>query len=63
MDGLDVVTAQAILAEIGTDMSAWPTEKHFASWLGLCPDHRISGGKVLRRRTRQVVNPAATALR
>ena len=63
IDGVDVVTAQAILAEIGTDMSAWPTEKHFASWLDLCPDHRISGGKVLRRRTRQVVNPAATALR
>jgi transposase len=63
IDGIDVVTAQAILAEIGTDRSAWPTEKHFASWLGLCPDHRISGGKVLRRGTRQVVNPAATALR
>jgi transposase len=44
-------------------MSRWNTEKQFASWLGLCPDNRISGGKVLKRGTRQVVNRAATALR
>jgi hypothetical protein len=44
-------------------MSRWKTEKHFASWLGLCPDNRVSGGKVLKRGTRQVVNRAATALR
>ena len=45
------------------DMNRWKTEKQFASWLGLCPDHRISGGKVLKRGTRHVVNRAATALR
>lgn len=44
-------------------MSRWKTEKHFASWLGLCPDNRTSGGKVLKRGTRRVVNRAATALR
>jgi hypothetical protein len=44
-------------------MSRWKTEAHFASWLGLCPDNRISGDKVLRRGTRHVVNRAATALR
>ena len=44
-------------------MSRWNTEKNFASWLGLCPDNRVSGGKVLKRGTRQVVNRAATALR
>jgi transposase len=44
-------------------MSRWKTEKHFASWLGLCPDNRVSGGKVLKHGTRQVVNRAATALR
>ena len=59
IDGINVVTAQAILADTGTDMSAWRTEKHFVSWLGLCPDHRISGGKVLQRGTRKVISRAA----
>jgi transposase len=63
IDGIDVVTAQAILADTGADMTAWRTEKHFVSWLGLCPDHRISGGKVLQRGTRRVVSRAATAFR
>jgi transposase len=45
------------------DMSRWKTEKQFASWLGVCPDNRISGGKVLKSGTRHVVNRAATALR
>ena len=38
-------------------------EAHFASWLGLCPDNRISGDKVLGKGTRHVINRAATALR
>jgi transposase len=63
VDGLDVQTIQKIISEVGTDMSPWRTEKHFGSWLGLCPDNRISGGKVLKRGTRKVVNRAATALR
>jgi len=63
IDGIGPVTAQIILSEIGTDMSPWPSEKHFASWLGLCPDHRISGGRVLGRSTRPVVNRARHALR
>jgi hypothetical protein len=63
IDGIDVVTAQTILADTGADMSAWRTEKHFVFWLGLCPDHRISGGKVLKRGTRKVVSRAATAFR
>ncbi len=57
------VAAQVILSEVGTDMSRWRTEKHFASWLGLCPDHRISGGKILGRATRPVVSRARNALR
>jgi transposase len=61
--GLDVQTVQTIISEVGVDMSRWKTEKQFASWLGLCPDNRISGGKILKRGTRQVVNRAATALR
>jgi transposase len=63
IDGIGPVAAQVILSEVGCDMSRWPTEKHFASWLGLCPDHRISGGKVLGRSTRPVVSRARNVLR
>ena len=60
IDGIDVMVAQTLLTEVGLDMSKWKTEAHFASWLGLCPDNRISGDKVLSRGTRRVVNRAAT---
>jgi transposase len=63
IDGIEVQTAQTIVSEVGVDMSRWKTEKHFTSWLGLCPDNRTSGGKVLKRGTRHVVNRASTALR
>ena len=63
IDGIDVQTAQTVISEVGVDMSRWTSEKQFASWLGLCPDNRISGGKVLKRGTRHVVNRASTALR
>src|SRR5207244_6547415 len=60
---LEVQTVQTIISEVGVDMRRWKSEKQFASWLGLCPDNRISGGKVLKSGTRHVVNRAATALR
>ena len=63
IDGIDVMTAQTLISEVGLDMSRWKTEAHFASWLGLCPDNRVSGDKVLSRGTRRVINRAATALR
>jgi transposase len=63
IEGVGVLTAQVVISEIGLDMSRWPSEKQFASWLGLCPDNRISGGKVLSSHTRPVVNPVADALR
>ena len=63
IDGIDVSVAQTLISEVGLDMARWPDEHHFASWLGLCPDNRITGGKVIRRGTRHVVNRAATALR
>jgi len=63
IDGVDVMVAQTLVSEVGLDMSRWKTEAHFASWLGLCPDNRISGDKVLARGTRHVLNRAATALR
>jgi transposase len=61
--GLRVLTVLVILSEIGLDMSQWRSAKAFTSWLGLCPNNKISGGKVLSSRTRKVVNRAATALR
>lgn len=63
VDGIDVLLAQDILAEIGTDMSKWKSEKHFASWLGLAPNNRSSAGKVLSRRTKETNNRASTAFR
>ena len=50
IDGVDVMVAQTLVSEVGLDMSRWKTEAHFASWLGLCPDNRISGDKVLGTR-------------
>jgi transposase len=63
IDGIEVMVAQTVFSEVGVDMSRWKTEAHFSSWLGLCPDNRISGDRVLRRGTRRVINRAATALR
>jgi transposase len=45
--GINVLTAQTLLAEIGPDFSRFPSGPEFASWLGLCSDNRVSGGKVL----------------
>ena len=61
--GIDANTAMKILSEIGTEMRPWPNAKAFASWLGLCPGNKISGGKVLSSRTKPTDNRAATALR
>jgi transposase len=61
--GIGPVLAQTILSEIGTDMSKWATDKHFASWLGLAPHNDISGGKVLRSRTLPTNNRAGQAFR
>ena len=60
---IDVLTAQTVIAEAGADLSAFPSEKQFASWLGLCPSNEQSGGKILNRRTRKVVNRASVAFR
>jgi len=63
IDGIDVLTAQVIYSEIGFDISAFPSEKNFSSWLGLCPNNKITGGKVKSSRTKSVASRVATALR
>lgn len=63
IDGLDALTVQTILSEVGLDRERFPTVKHFCSWLGLCPGQKITGGKVKSSQTRQVVNRAANAFR
>ena len=63
INGMDVLTAQTVMAEAGADLSAFPSERHFSSWLGLCPTNEQSGGKILNRRTRKVVNRATVAFR
>jgi hypothetical protein len=52
-----------IVAEIGTDMRRWPTEKHFTSWLTLAPNNKVSGGRLLTSRTPPSANRAAVILR
>lgn len=63
IDGVNSLTIQVVLSEIGTDMSMWPTVKHFTSWLGLCPHNDKTGGKVIRTHTRKTQSRAAAALR
>lgn len=68
--GVDLTQIPGLLAmvlmlfsEVGRDMSRWPTAAHFASWLALCPDNDISGGRVLWRGRRRVHNRAGDLFR
>jgi transposase len=63
IDGVSVMTIQTFIAELGTDMSAWPTEKHLVSWLKLAPSRQISGGKVIKHDRRKINNRVTEALR
>jgi hypothetical protein len=63
IDGINETSALGLIAEIGLDMSPWRTEKHFVSWLALCPNNKISGGRVLSRRTLKSANRARTILK
>ncbi len=63
VDGLDSLSVLQIIGEIGLDMSHWPTEKHFASWLGLSPGSKKTGGKLLSSKTKKCANRAAHYLR
>mgnify|MGYP003575727570 CR=1 FL=1 len=61
--GLAADTLLTLTSEIGFDMTPWKTEKHFSSWLNLCPGTKISGGKLLNKKTKRNPNRAAQAFR
>src|SRR5262249_37090854 len=61
--GLSTASALTLLAETGLDMKRWRSAKAFASWLGLCPNNRVSGGTVLSSRSQACVNRAARVFR
>lgn len=61
--GIEVTTAMKVLSEVGADMSRFKSAKQFASWLGLCPGTKISGGKMLSGASKRTANRAAQALR
>ena len=61
--GISSLIVHTILTEVGPDFSKFRSASAFASWLGLCPDNDISGGKILWVGTRKVNNRAAKAFR
>lgn len=63
IDGIDVTTALVVVSEVGADLIKFPSDKHFASWLGLCPGTKITGGKVMSGKTKRCANRAAQALK
>jgi transposase len=63
IEGIDALTAQKVISECGVDMTRFPTDAHYASWMGLCPNNRKTGGVIRSRHTRRVNNRAANALR
>ncbi len=63
INGINGFTALKVVSEIGADMTKWPSAKHFASWLRLSPDRRITGGRVMSSRSKPSANRAAAALR
>ena len=63
IDGIGPYNALRLLSEIGIDMTRWPTEKHFTSWLTVAPHNKVSGGRLLSSRTQPSTNRAAAILR
>lgn len=61
--GIGPSIAHGLFAELGADLSAFRDVKCFTSWMGLCPDNRISGGKILSAHTRDVKNHVANLFR
>ena len=63
IESIGTTVALTVATEVGPDLGAFPTERHFCSWLGLSPDHRITGGRILSSHTRRVANRLSDALR
>ena len=63
VEGVSIQTCLTFLSEVGTDVDKFASAEHFASWMGLCPDNRITGGRTHAAHTRKVQNRLATALR
>ena len=63
IDAIGPYPALRLIAEIGTDMTRWPSEKHFTSWLTLAPKNKITGGRLISSRTMPSANRAAAMLR
>jgi transposase len=63
LPGLAADSLLTLYGEVGFDMTPWRTEKHFTSWLSLCPGTKKSNGKILSRKTRRNANRAAAAFR
>jgi transposase len=63
IDGINIIVSQVILSELGPDLSAFPNEDAFSSWLELAPRRDITGGKVIRQKSRESKNRVADALR
>jgi transposase len=63
IDGVGVITVQTFIAELGTDMSPWPTEDALVSWLKLCPNRPVTGGKVMKAVPSKTTNRASESLR
>jgi hypothetical protein len=63
LEGVDELNALTLISELGTDMTKWPTVKHFTSWLGLCPTWKKTGGKVQSSKTRRGKGRAAYTFR
>lgn len=61
--GFGAATVQALLSETGVNMDCWPTDKHFASWLDLCPSPKVSGGQVIGHTRRHAQNRAGQLFR
>jgi len=63
IDGIGIISAMTIVSEIGTDLSAFPSEDQFANWLGLAPNNSVTGGKRVKAPKRRVKNRIADVLR
>lgn len=61
--GVSVLTSQTVVSECGVDLTAFPDEHHFASWMGLSPNNKKTGGRIFSSRTRRRPSAVATALR